>query len=254
MKEGGAEMPLYLSANNLKPFVDTELGLALKSPVLYRPKGGGGTAYGRKAELLPKICDVLLKARDAGKLRGQGHIAAQAEILVRGFAHVGIIALVDEATGYQYLRAREALEEILEKFIATEFRKWAKTFPDEFYRELFRLRGWPFKESTVKRTPLIGKLTLDLVYDRLAPGVRRRLEEVNPKNEKGHRKHKLFQRLTEDIGDPSLRAHLASVITLMKVNDGDDQWKDFMKMMNRALPKYKPLPLFDQPQLERGSA
>jgi P63C domain-containing protein len=128
-------------------------------------------------------------------------------------AHTGIIALVDEATGYQYLRARQALEEILEKFIATEFRKWAKTFPDEFCREIFRLRGWEFQEATVKRTPLIGKITLDLVYDRLAPGVRQRLEEINPKNEKGYRKHKLFQRLTEDVGDPDLPPVFLPAIT-----------------------------------------
>jgi hypothetical protein len=153
-----------------------------------------------------------------------------------------MIALVDEATGYQYVRARNALQEVLEKFISNEFRKWVKTFPDEFYRELFRLRNWPFKEDVVRKTPLVGKLTLDLVYDRLAPGVRQRLEEVNPKNEKGQRKHKLFQRLTEDIGDPSLRAHLASVITLMKVSD---DWDTFKKMMNRALPRYPAMPLFD---------
>ena len=106
----------------------------------------------------------------------------------------------------------------------------------------FRLRHWDFKEDTVKKTPLVGKLTLDLVYDRLAPGVRQRLEAENPKNEKGHRKHKLFQRLTEDIGDPALRAHLASVITLMKVND---EWDQFMKMMNRALPRFPSMPLFE---------
>jgi len=33
--------------------------------------------------------------------RQQKHIAAQAEIIMRGLATVGIIALVDEATGYQ---------------------------------------------------------------------------------------------------------------------------------------------------------
>jgi hypothetical protein len=50
----------------------------------------------------------------------QEHIAKQAEILVRGFAGVGIIALVDEATGYQQDRARDALSRILEAFIAKE--------------------------------------------------------------------------------------------------------------------------------------
>ena len=238
----GGELPVFLGPENLKQFISDDLAAVVSRPILYRH--GGTIAHGVEASLLPQICDVWLKARDAGVLRtSQMSAAQQADILIRGLAHVGIIALVDEATGYQFVRARNALEEILEKFIATEFRKWAKTFPDDFYREMFRLRGWEFKEDTVKRTQLIGKFTLDLVYDRLAPGVRERLEEVNPKNEKGHRKHKLFQRLTEDIGDPSLRAHLASVITLMRVSD---DWPNFMRMMNRALPRFLPMPLFDQ--------
>ncbi len=245
-KQAGAEMPVFLSANNLKPFISKELELALTVPILYVPKTGGGAANGMRAEYLPSICDVWLTARSAGVLtKSQLHIAAQAEVIVRSLAGVAMVALVDEATGYQYVRTRNALQEVLEKFIASEFRKWVKTFPDEFYRELFRLRKWPFKEDVVRKTPLVGKLTLDLVYDRLAPGVRQRLEEINPKNEKGHRKHKLFQRLTEDIGDPALRAHLASVITLMKVSD-DGDWSGFIKMMNRALPRYPAMPLFDQ--------
>jgi hypothetical protein len=245
-KQAGAELPVFLSANNLRPFIDSELRSALIKPLGYMPKGGGGVANGVRADLLPKIFDVWLSARKAGALKStQLHIADQAEILIRALAGVAMVALVDEATGYQYVRARNALQEVLEKFIATEFRKWVKTFPDDFYRELFRLRRWPFKEDVVRKTPLVGKLTLDLVYDRLAPGVRQRLQEVNPKNEKGYRKHKLFQRLTEDVGDPSLRAHLASVITLMKVSD---EWDAFMKLMNRALPRYPSMPLFDGPQ------
>jgi hypothetical protein len=242
-REAFEQIPPILRGKSLQPFISEELlsaSVALKFQTLK-----GNLASGYRADILPQVCDVFLKAREEGELpSNQQHIAKQCEILVRGLAQLGIIALVDEATGYQYARARNALEEILEKFIATEFRKWAKTFPDDFYREMFRLRGWEFKEATVKRTPLIGKLTLDLIYDRLAPGVRQRLEEVNPKNERGYRKHKLFQRLTDDVGDPSLRAHLASVITLMKVNN-DGDWDTFMKMMSRALPKYKALPLFD---------
>ena len=246
-EEGVADLPIFLAYERIKPFISGDLSASLKSSDEYIPLHGGRSAFGIKAELIPEICDVWLKGRDAGVLTGrQMVIAQQADILMRGLAHVGIVALVDEATGYQYVRARNALEEILEKFISTEFRKWAKMFPDDFYREMFRLRSWEFKEDTVKRTPLVGKLTLDLVYDRLAPGVRQRLEQVNPKNEKGYRKYKLFQRLTEDVGDPSLRAHLTAVIALMK---SVDDWDSFTKAINRALPRYIPMPLFEQEEL-----
>jgi hypothetical protein len=73
--------------------------------------------------------------------KSQKIVGKKADILVRALASVGILALVDEATGYQYDRARHALEEILDKFISKELRKWAKTFPDEFYEQMFKLRG-----------------------------------------------------------------------------------------------------------------
>ncbi len=102
-------------------------------------------ANGIDARNLSKVCNVWLKARDAGNVltKPQERIAIAADILVRGFAETGIVALVDEATGYQDVRAKDALAKILEAFIAKELRKWVSTFPLDYYKELFRLRGWP---------------------------------------------------------------------------------------------------------------
>ena len=94
-------------------------------------------------------------------------------------AHVGIIALVDEATGFQDFRSRDALAEFLEAFVAKEIQKWVKTFPPDFYKQMFRLRGIPYAE-TVKKPAYIGHLTNDLVYARLAPGVLATLRAKNP--------------------------------------------------------------------------
>ena len=72
----------------------------IENPIKFRHSGGGGIAFGYPATILADICDVVLAARQAGELqKQQEHIAQQCEILVRGFARVGIIALVDEATG-----------------------------------------------------------------------------------------------------------------------------------------------------------
>jgi P63C domain len=121
--------------------------VALSAPLVYQ--SGANIAYGFEAQLLPQICDVWLKARDANALtKIQMPVAQRVDILMRGLAHVGIIALVDEATGYQNVRARTALEEILEAFVAKEFRKWAKRFPDDFYKEICRLRNWKYDEAT----------------------------------------------------------------------------------------------------------
>jgi hypothetical protein len=60
--------------------------------------------------------------------------------LLRAFATVGIIALVDEATGYQEVRKRNELQQILEAYLKDEFAPWTKKFPDEYYKHLLRLR------------------------------------------------------------------------------------------------------------------
>lgn len=230
----GAKLPVYLSANNLKPFVDNTLDTAPER-IVYLTKTGG-KAYGVRAELLPKICTIFLKARDANALVGrQKALAIQADILIRGFAEVGIIALVDEATGFQKDRAREALALILEKFIAKELRAWTKTFPLEFYENIFRLKGWPFDPTSVKRPSVIGHYTNNIIYKRLAPGVLDELRKKNPIID-GRRKHKLFQWLTGDIGDPKLRSHIDGVLALMRVSDS---WDEFKRLLKKAFPMYE---------------
>lgn len=235
----------FASTKSLSPFVDAELLMKIRHPVKFRATNGR-PAFGYDATILPDMCEAVLKAREAGSLeRRQAHIAKRCEILVRGFARVGIIALVDEATGYQQVRARRALEEILEQFISKELARWAKTFPDEFYEELFRLKGWQYRPLSVKRPGIVGHWTNDIVYERLAPGVLEELKRITPRDEKGRAKHRYHQRLTRDVGHPKLHEHLVAVITLMKASPN---WSTFHRLLQRALPKFQeqmPLPIPD---------
>src|SRR3972149_116604 len=151
----------FLDLDNLKPFVDLELADSTK-PVVFRVPSGS-RAYGYRAELLPRVCEVYLKARDAGALlKSQEKMARACEILMRALAHVGIVALVDEATGFQDHPDRDALAKILEAFVAKELRAWVSTFPPEFYKEMFRLRGLEWNQR-VRRPQYIGHLTNDPV-------------------------------------------------------------------------------------------
>lgn len=228
------ELPNFIAAKNLLPFISKELRDVL-DPIDF-VNSRGQKANGYRAELLPLVCDVYLDARKADVLtESQERVAAQAEILIRGFARVGIVALVDEATGYQRDRASDALAKILEKFIAKELQPWVKTFPDEFYDQLFRLRGLKFPNDTVKRPQYFGHLTNDIVYKRLAPGVLTELKASEPKTPSGKRKGTLQQRLTPDLGHPKLREHLASVCTIM---DFSEDYEDFLKKLDRRHPRY----------------
>jgi P63C domain len=207
----------------------------IRNPIRFRPPGRH-LAFGFEATILADICDVVLDARKKGVLlHQQNHIADRCEILVRGFARVGIIALVDEATGYQRDRAKDALARILEAFIAKELRPWLRTFPDDFYQEMFRLRNMEYPTDTVQRPRYFGLLTNDIVYDRLAPGVTDELKKINPKTDSGRRKHKNFQWLTSNVGYPKLREHLGSVVAIMKLSA---DWYDFRAKLDRLHPRY----------------
>lgn len=227
-------LPAFLTASNLKPFISNDLHVTSSQLEFRLP--AGQRAFGYRAELLPEVCEVYLRARDAGALaKSQEHVAIQADLLTRGLARVGIVALVDEATGYQRFRARDALARILEKFIAKELQPWVKTFPDEFYEELFRLRGLDFPRDIVKRPPYFGHLTNDIVYKRLAPGVLEELRGRTPKLPSGRKKHTYQQQLTPELGHPKLREHLVSTITAMKLSV---DYNDFIEKLDRVHPRY----------------
>lgn len=247
----GDRLGKFIAGKAINPCVSKELADLINNPIRFKTPTGN-VAYGYEATVLADLCDSVLEARKRGKLNYQSeHIANRCEILVRGFARVGIIALVDEATGYQHYRARRALEEILEQFIAKELLKWAKTFPDEFYQEMFRLKRWEYRQLSSKRPIQAGKLTNDLVYERLAPGVLEELKRITPRDDKGRLKHRYHQRLTEDVGHPRLREHLSAVLALMRASD---DWHSFYRAINRALPKQKKMPLLDWAESDKNTA
>ena len=232
--EVGFRMPQLMASKAISPFVNNELVPALKTPILFKNPTGGGNAYGYPATILVDICLALLEAQRSGKLRpNQEQIGERCAILLRGFSHIGIIALVDEATGYQQVREKRALATILEKFIADELQPWTKTFPYEFYKQIARLKGWSTPTST-KRPSVLGHYTNDFVYERLPYGVLEELRRRNPSDLKGYRKSKHHQWFNPEIGYPKLKEHLSAVIALMKAAPN---WDSFKRSLTRALPK-----------------
>ena len=195
--------------------------------------------------ILPKICRVWIEAALNGDLLAQQMPKTQNALsFLSGLGEVGIIALVDEATGYQQIRNERALASIIEQFITKELQPWTKKFPLEFYLQICRLKGWPNLYS-VKRPSIVGHYTNDIVYDRLAYGVLEELRRRNPPLPSGGRKYKHHQYLTPNIGHPALREHLIGVITLMRAAPN---WNAFHRGLERAFPKPNetiPLP-FDE--------
>ncbi|THA21345.1 hypothetical protein E5361_06435 [Histophilus somni] len=224
-------LPAFMDANNLKPFINQDVIEVIKR-VKFKTKDGQ-IKEGYDATILPMVCDVYLKAREENVLtKAQQDTAKKAEILVRSLAKVGIVALVDEATGYQDARAKDALAKIFEAFVAKELQPWVKTFPLDYYKELCRLYGVQFPPKTGTQFPqFFGHITNNAIYERLAPEL---LPELKKMASKQARKAKLHQFLSEDIGHPKLREHLSSVITILKLSKDKE---NFYEMLDRIHPK-----------------
>ena len=229
-------LPPFLVAENLKPFISDEL-MESTTPIVFRTVKGG-RAFGYDAMLLPMVCEVYVNARDENKLlKGQEHIAAACYILMKGLARVGIIALVDEATGYQEQRAKDELARILEAYVQEEYRPWMRTFPEEFFRQIYRIHDWSYKPGNAKRTPFIGHLINKYVYGELPPGVLDELRRLNPVTDHGYRRRKHFQYLTADTGNEHLDRQIMTVITLMRISDTKEELeRHFAKAFGKALP------------------
>lgn len=229
--------PPFVAAANLVPYFPETLP-DMFQPIEFRIPGQTVSSTGFRAEILPLVCETYLAADDDGALlESQMNAAEAAGLLVRGLARVGIIALVDEATGYQDVRARDELAAILNAYIAPELRPWTKQFPDEFFREIYRIQGWDFKPGTSRRSPYVGKLINKYIYEQLPPGVLDELRSLNPVTPQGYRRHKHHQYLTAETGNTHLDRQISTVTTLLRISDDKQH---FEELFDRAFPPAQP--------------
>jgi hypothetical protein len=232
-EQSGALLPLFIAPRQLEPYITNELREGPLKPIHY--KDGRSVVVGYDARILRAVCEVWLSARAAGALQPQQQDKAQrAEELMRALADIGIVSLIDEVTGYQQYRARDELQKILAAYISPDLLPWTPRFPQNFYAELYRVRGWTYKPGSNKRNHYIGRLTNELIYKQLPQGV---LDELRAKNPVDpvvkRRKHLHHQFLTDDIGNPHLEKQIVAVTTLLSVSDN---WAEFARLFSKRFP------------------
>jgi hypothetical protein len=228
-KRSGTRLARYLGQKSLEPFIYKDKEEGHYNPIeCYR---GTQKINGYEATILADICDAFLDARKNIKLLSrQIIIAEQCEILIRGFARVGIVALIDEATGYQYDRERFELQKILNAYVSEEILKWQLTFTDDFYKEIYRLWNLPFIPKYIKNKPsFIGKLTTKYIYEQLPKGIIDKIREKTGKTKKGNWKYKWHQALTPEIGREHLKKQIIEVTALMSISQSKEQFQEFFK-------------------------
>jgi hypothetical protein len=241
---GGHRLGRILSDAAVKSFFSNEILHAIGNPILFL-NVTDALSTGYSAEILQPFCVSFSKAKNARSLRTevQYRYAEFCETLLYAFAEVGVAAWIDEATGYQRDRSRDALHKILEKYISEHWAKWSKTFPDEFYEQIYRLKGLPYDPDKASRPGFIGRVTTDLAYARLAPGVLDELQNKNPVMDTTRRRaRKHHQWLTRDYGHPKLKQHIDNVTFMMR---GSSRWDSFYRQLQRAAPKLNETAEFD---------
>jgi len=234
--KGGDRLVKFIGQDRFNDYITNELEAMTSLPIKFKLQGT--IAFGYEATILVDICDAVIQAKNDGKLlKMQEHIAKRSEMLIRGLAKTGIIALVDEATGYQDIRERDALRQFLENFLLEEKAKWLKTFPDNFFEAIFKMKGWNWSIAIKGKKPqVVGHYINNFVYSRLAPQVLAELRKLNPKDEKGNRKGKHTQFVSIDFGHPKLKEHLSILVAFAKA--AGYNWANWERMVERALPKF----------------
>ena len=214
----------------------------IENPIIFKPLTQD-SAHGYDAEVLVEVCKAIIRADDAGKLAAsQDFLATQARVLLNAFAKVGVVALVDEATGFQEVRGPEALRILVEQYIEKEKREWAKQFPDEYYNALNELYGSDKMTRTAKgaviqnRPQHFALFTRRYVYHPLENGaVLDELDRINPKfGTSGSRKARFHQHLSEGYGIEKLKRQMQEVMTLAAVSDNISQ---FRRLYQKRFPK-----------------
>jgi len=236
LRSSGGAMDRLVKHTRLDSYLAPDAFDELRNPLRMRQPRGGPVAFSYRGPLLVDVCNAVLTSFEHGHVdKAYTGVVLRAHVIVRAVAKVGIIALIDEATGYEKKRAANSLAQILEAFIAKELQPWVKTFPDEYYSELFRLRNLPFPSGKVQRPQFFGHLTNDIIYRRLAPGVLDELKRVAPKNPKGKRSNKLWQMLSASWGYRKLLEHMGAVVTMMQLSK---TYQDFKATLDHLRPAY----------------
>nr|DAF18501.1 MAG TPA: P63C domain protein [Caudoviricetes sp.] len=225
------KLPSVVGAKNLLKYVTEEL--YEKSEVVEYYHTNGKVAQGYNAEIIPLICELYIEAYNNNSLTtSQLKLYERSILLIRALAKVGITALIDEATGYQYDRQAQELQELLKAYISEDLLKWQKRFPNKYYREIFRLYGWEYDENSSKRPGFVGTFTKMYIYDLFPEEVIKEIEKRNPivQNQNSwSRRKRHHQFLTTDIGIPQLDHYISKLLGVMALSDNKEEFKKNFK-------------------------
>jgi hypothetical protein len=240
--EGGNAFLKAMGRKGLGSEIDQKLYEKIENPIYFNYlRSDPWHAY--EADVLVEVCKSIKRAKDAGRLTNtQEELYHHANALLNAFGKIGVVALIDEATGYQKERSPDALRLLVQQYLEDEKREWQKEFPDEYYNLLNNIYG--SGNTAIRKSGAIvlnkpqhfANFTRSYIYQPLENGsVLEELDKLNPYiDSKGTRKDRFHQHLSKDYGIEKLRIQVREVITLLKVSDTVE---DFKKLFKKRFPR-----------------
>lgn len=228
MIKGMNRLELFAAQSRLSSFVSKELLARIANPVRFRI--GNNTAHGFESDVLIDLAEAVIAADNAGVLqKQQSGIAHRCRVITSSLTRIGLIALIDEATGYQKRRDADELQQILAAYVLPEHRPWLQVVPEEFTDEIYRVYGWQRKAQN--RGPrYAGKLIRQLVYEKMPKPILPALDEQNPST-KGYRRRKHHQFLTPKQGLDHFRSQIITIMTLLRISTSKAEFKAHLRKL-----------------------
>lgn len=235
--EGGNVFLRTMNSKGLGSFIPEKLRESIENPILFKTIKGD-LAHGYSALVLIEICDAIWDAKKQNKLTtSQKIIGLQAEIIVRSCAKLGIVALIDEATGYIKDKRKEEYRDLFREFIRNECKEWEKEFPDQLFDVMYKLYQKP-KSDTGKHPQFFGHFIRKYIYAPIANGNGAILDMLDEKNpvvyRNGGRRYKMHQFLTDTVGVQALKAQIWQVVGIGNVSNSKD---GFVRLFSKAFPE-----------------
>jgi hypothetical protein len=235
--EGGNVFLRAMNSKGLGSIIPQKVWDALNNPIIFKTLRGD-QAHGYEGWVLIEICDSIWEAGRQNKLGPrQGDLAKQAEIILRSAAKVGIVALIDEATGFIKDKWKEEYRELFREYIRNEYRKWEPEFPNQLFDMIYSIYKLPRKHKN-KHPQFFGRFIRKYIYTPLLNSKGAILEMLEEKNPVvyvgGGRRYKLFQFLEDEVGMPALRAHIWQIVG---IGNAARTKEGFERGFNKAFPQ-----------------
>lgn len=175
----------------------------------------GGVAKWVEAGILTELASGVIEAALDGRLgKRRAHLIAPCRELLKALGKTGEAALIDEATGYQYHRAPDALQDLFSRLIRETASDWEIRFHPEYYAALCKLFNFSYEGRHKALPPVIGKITNDWVYMVVFPT--EIVEELRARRDSKDARAKLHQFLTGQGGLPLLEKQRDAVMMIAR--------------------------------------